>query len=75
MRIDVKGLLMRKDSCLRGWFTKDGKELSPGEAMRYLLEELEKGHSFLPMGPCDNFDYKEGRCMGHEEKDNEQAQS
>ena len=38
---------------------------TPDEVKRALLAELEKGHAVIPMGKCDNFDFKTG-CRGHE---------
>lgn len=66
--LDVKGFLMHsKLRDYKGMFTRDdGSSMSPEEAKRTLLDELAKGHEKLPMGKCDNFDFKEG-CLGHEE--------
>ena len=51
---DLKGLLI----------TEDGKRMTADEAFDALLDELTKGNEVLPMGDCDNFDFKKG-CMGH----------
>lgn len=67
MQIDIKGLLLRKDRELRGLLRKDGKRVTAAEARLYLMEHLQKGHSYIPFGKCDNFDYVNGGCLGHEE--------
>lgn len=47
------------------WIThKDGSKYTPDELKSVFLEELAKGHECVPIGECDNFDYKNG-CMGH----------
>lgn len=67
MRLDVRGALTNwKKSELRGMFKRDdGKTMSADEAKSILLDELSKGHNFIPVGTCDNFDHKEHGCMGH----------
>jgi hypothetical protein len=48
-----------------GWIKKDdGSLFTYYEFRNYLMDELTKGHEVLPIGDCDNFDYKTG-CMGH----------
>lgn len=48
------------------WFTKpDGSTFTANELKDAFLEELAKGHEVIPIGKCDNFDYKTG-CCGHE---------
>jgi len=66
MRIDVRGALRNwHDSewrnCVRD---NNGKMLTPTEVKDGFLEELAQGHDYLPLGDCDNFDFKEG-CKGH----------
>ncbi|WP_321878441.1 hypothetical protein [Paraburkholderia bannensis] len=67
MSLDVKGALKNwKKSEFRGMFKRDdGKTMSADEAQSVLLDELSKGHNFIPYGCCDNFDHKEHGCMGH----------
>lgn len=49
-----------------GLFKKDdGTLMTAREARAALLDELSKGHEVIPIGECDNFDYKTG-CRGHE---------
>lgn len=43
----------------------DGTKFTPEELKAAFLEELSKGHEVIPIGECDNFDYKHG-CLGHE---------
>lgn len=75
MSLSVKGFLTRKykERDFKNLFENpDGSFLSPEAAKVYLLDELSKGHLYLPIGNCDNFEYKSG-CMGHtiEEKKHE----
>ena len=35
------------------------------ELKAVFLEELARGHEVIPLGECDNFDWKTG-CKGHE---------
>lgn len=44
----------------------DRRTMTASEAREALLEELSKGHEVVPMGECNNFDFKKG-CLGHEE--------
>jgi hypothetical protein len=66
MRIDVRGALRNfTESEWRNCVTdKDGRTLTPKEVYDEFLEELAKGHDYIPMGDCDNFDFKTG-CLGH----------
>lgn len=66
MALSVRGALMRwRDRDFEGVFRDDyGRELSAQEAKAFLLSELAKGHEKIPIGKCDNFDWKEG-CLGH----------
>lgn len=50
------------------WITKkDGSAYSARELKMLFIQELSKGHEVIPMGDCDNFDYKRG-CLGHTAK-------
>jgi hypothetical protein len=65
MCIDVKGMLTKPLSKFKNIIhDDDGNLLDPHQARNYFLDELSKGHLFLPFGECDNFDYSKG-CMGH----------
>ncbi|WP_353192146.1 hypothetical protein [Pandoraea pnomenusa] len=67
MCLDVRGALTNwKDRDFKGMFKHDdGRLMTAPEAKAELLEELSKGHNFIPFGKCDNFDHKEHGCMGH----------
>ena len=63
--LSVRGALNQPKGKLRGWLRDDnGKLLTPDQARDALMDELAKGHEVIPMGECDNFDYKTG-CCGH----------
>lgn len=47
------------------WITKnDGSSYTPEELKQAFMDELAKGHEVIPLGECDNFDFKTG-CKGH----------
>jgi hypothetical protein len=46
----------------------DGRKMSADEAINVLMDELAAGHEVIPIGECNNFDYKKG-CLGHEQND------
>jgi len=48
------------------WVTKTGGEpyRDIDELREALMDELAQGHEVIPMGECDNFDFKTG-CLGH----------
>lgn len=63
--LDIRGALKQTNRQLNGLFDDDnGKPLSGAEARELLLDELQTGKRFLPVGKCDNFDYQQG-CLGH----------
>jgi hypothetical protein len=66
MSLSVKGALMNfsKKDLSRMFKHEDGRRYTADEAKKTLLDELSQGHEFIPIGKCDNFDYKKG-CMGH----------
>lgn len=66
MCLSVKGALSNwKLKDFRKMFRhEDGSFYTPQEAKEALIEELALGHDVIPMGNCDNFDYKKG-CLGH----------
>jgi hypothetical protein len=52
--------------------TVDGREATPDEVMRTMLDELAAGHERLPIGePCEGFNYILG-CPGHETREVEE---
>ncbi|MFP3564748.1 hypothetical protein [Paraburkholderia sp. SIMBA_030] len=75
MCLDVRGALTNwKKKDFRHMFKHaDGRTMTPDEAKAQLLEELSKGHNFIPYGKCDNFDHKEQGCMGHPVNEGERA--
>lgn len=51
----------------RQWIKKEnGNVMGADELKAAFLDHLSVGHEVLPIGPCDNFDYKIG-CKGHPE--------
>ena len=70
MCADVRGVLSLSDrELVRRWKgcikTDDGRTLHDAVEIRNaFFDELSKGHEVIPMGRCDNFDYKTG-CRGH----------
>jgi hypothetical protein len=65
--LDIRGALKNKlgKKSLKGLFHKDnGKSCTHEEAQDYLFDCLAKGWEVLPIGECENFDYKTG-CRGH----------
>lgn len=65
MSLEIKLVLKLGNDSLKGLFDKDnGQSCTHKEAEDYLLECLAKGWEVLPIGDCDNFDYKTG-CKGH----------
>jgi hypothetical protein len=71
MCISVRGMLnwnrteTRRN--LKSITKNDGTRYTSIEEFRNdMMDELSKGHEVLPMGKCDNFDYKKG-CLGHDE--------
>lgn len=68
LKLGVKQTLLNwSDEKFRGVFQDDeGHELGPFEARSALLDELVKGHLFIPVGgPCEGFDHAGGGCPGH----------
>ena len=67
MCLSIRGVIKNKlgKKNLKGFFVReDGKPCTHEEAIDYLMDCLSKGWEVIPMGECDNFDYKEG-CKGH----------
>lgn len=55
-----------KRACL--YITRDdGSRFTADELKQAFVDELAKGHEVIPLGECDNFDYKKG-CLGHPDK-------
>jgi hypothetical protein len=67
MYLNVRGALLWPKSKLKGMLVDKttGRYLTPDEARNALMDELSKGHEVIPIGECDNFDFKRG-CLGHE---------
>jgi hypothetical protein len=74
MCISVRGVLSRTDRDLvkewgHGALSHKGKKLYTAMEIREaFFDELAEGHEVIPLGKCDNFDYKTG-CRGHEMDD------
>ena len=65
--ISVRGALRWPKKQLKGILTtEDGRSMTADEVFDTLCDELSQGHEKMPVGECDNFDYKKG-CMGHKE--------
>jgi hypothetical protein len=77
MCISIRGILhnyntdKKIEKLFKGCLTDDnGKVITNGRLIReYFLDELSKGKEVLPMGKCDNFDFKKG-CLGHRKNKN-----
>jgi hypothetical protein len=67
MHLNVRSALLWPKSKLKGMLVDKttGRYLTPDEARNALMDELSKGHEVIPIGECDNFDFKRG-CLGHE---------
>lgn len=44
----------------------DGRPMSRDEAFEALCDQLAQGHEVIPIGACNNFDFKKG-CLRHPE--------
>lgn len=68
MCIDIRGMLRHyKNKSMAGLMTKDdGTEATDEEVKIELYSHLKEGHTAIPIGHCDNFDYVKGQCMGHD---------
>lgn len=68
MSIDIRGFLTHyKGRSMKGLMTKDDGTPATDEEVRIeLYTHLGKGHTAIPMGHCDNFDYVNGKCLGHD---------
>lgn len=54
---------------LKGCITVGGRVLNTVEEVRHFLYQQKAiGREVLPIGDCDNFDYKKG-CLGHPSED------
>jgi hypothetical protein len=68
MSLSVRGALnwdkkRFKDACK--WITKkDGTPFSPSGLREMFMDLLSEGKEVIPIGDCDNFDFKTG-CKGH----------
>lgn len=57
LALDVRALLARPLSELRGFVHPDGRPMSPRQAREALAEQLASGHELLPIGPRAPFDF------------------
>lgn len=67
VRLDIRGALLNwSDRMFHGMFkTDDGHTMTEREAKLQLMEELTKGHNYIPYGDCPGFDPVEKGCPGH----------
>lgn len=62
--LDVRGALKWPKGKLKGMFKHEsGRFTTADESRNILLDELAEGHEILPLGPCENWDWKTG-CQG-----------
>ena len=70
MSLNIDGAI-KNAKMWKGCITVDGRVLNTVEGVRsFLYEQKAMGREVLPLGDCDNFDYKKG-CLGHSEKEEE----
>lgn len=64
LALDIDGAI-KNAKMLKGCITVDGRVLNTVEEVRHFLyQQKAMGREALPLGDCDNFDYKKG-CLGH----------
>lgn len=64
MALNIDGAI-KNAKMWKGCITVDGRVLNTVEEVRHFLyQQKAMGREFLPIGDCDNFDYKKG-CLGH----------
>lgn len=67
LRIDIAGCLRNNTPKQLKWMftnSETGRDLTGKEAHNFLINELSKGHKYLPAGDCPDFDPMLG-CPGH----------
>lgn len=68
MRLDVRGALQwdkRQKKRMAPAFTVDGRTLKTAdEVTDFLMDCLQEGRAFLPMGECEGF-WERQQCPGH----------
>lgn len=70
MALNIDGAI-KNAQMLKGCITVDGRVLNTVEEIRHFLyQQKAMGREVLPIGDCDNFDYKKG-CLGHQVEDEE----
>lgn len=63
MSMDVRGAILNRS--FDGFINDEGTPATRRQAADFLMDELAKGHLFIPLSKdCDNFDPKKG-CLGH----------
>ncbi len=69
MRLDIRGALLNwENRMFENMFkTNDGRTMTGREAKLQLMDELAKGHNYIPYGDCPGFDPVEKGCPGHEQ--------
>lgn len=69
MSLDIDGAL-KNAQMFKRCITVDGRVLNTVEEVRHFLyQQKAMGREVLPIGDCDNFDYKKG-CLGHPSEEN-----
>lgn len=67
MALNIDGAI-KNAKMWKGCITVDGRVLNTVEEVReFFREQKAMGRELLPIGKCDNFDYKKG-CLGHLEE-------
>ena len=67
MALNIDGAI-KNAKMWKGCITVDGRVLNTVEEVReFFREQKAMGRDVLPIGECDNFDYKKG-CLGHLEE-------
>jgi hypothetical protein len=70
MCLDVRGALRLPKRTLAGMCSHDdGRRMTGDEAFNALCDALAEGKEKLPIGDCDDFDFKTG-CRGHRREEN-----
>jgi hypothetical protein len=69
MGLSVRGVICRTNAELKRdyckWITrKDGSTMTPDQLRDTFMDLLAEGKEVIPIGKCDNWDFKEG-CKGH----------
>lgn len=72
LALSVEGALRAKDRELRCFTNDDGQDMTPKEVREHLKLAKFEGKKYIPLSPCDNFDFQTG-CKGHDLPDEEET--